>query len=42
MLRAKTYMWLKDYAKAEADFKTITTLGYSLFPNYKTLFKERQ
>jgi tetratricopeptide (TPR) repeat protein len=40
MLRAKTYMWLKDYAKAEADFKTITTLGYSLFPNYKTLFKE--
>ena len=30
MLRGKAYMWLKEWAKAEADFKAVTTMGYSL------------
>lgn len=29
-LRGKVYMWMKDWAAAEADFKTVTTLGYAL------------
>lgn len=29
-LRGKAYMWKKDWARAEADFKAITTLGYAL------------
>ena len=39
-IRGKVYLWLKQYDKAEDDFQTITTMGYSLFANYKTLFKE--
>ena len=37
-LRGKAYLWLKDYEKAELDFKAVTTLGYKLHGNYKTLF----
>ncbi|MDO4948893.1 MAG: RagB/SusD family nutrient uptake outer membrane protein [Bacteroidales bacterium] len=40
-LRGKTYLWLKDYAKAEADFKAVGPLGYNLFQgDYQQLFKE--
>ena len=40
-LRAKVYMWLKDYPKAEADLRQVGTLGYALFQGpYKMLFKE--
>ena len=40
-LRGKVYMWLKDYAKAEADFRAVGDCGYSLFTgSYKQLFKE--
>lgn len=39
-IRGKVYLWLKQYDKAESDFLAITTMGYTLFPNYKTLFKE--
>ncbi len=38
-LRGKVYLWMKDWAKAEQDFKTVTTLGYALFSDYKALFK---
>lgn len=38
-LRGQAYLWLKDYAKAEADFRAITKMGYSLYPNYKEMFK---
>lgn len=40
MLRGKVYMWMKEWAKAEADFRAVTTMGYSL-PNsvsYDKLF----
>lgn len=30
VLRGKVYMWLKDWAKAEQDFREVTTMGYSL------------
>ena len=30
MLRGKAYMWLKEWAKAESDFRAVTTMGYSL------------
>lgn len=30
MLRGKVYMWLKDWEKAEADFRAVTTMGYGL------------
>lgn len=39
-LRGQVYLWKKDWAKAEADFKAITTMGYSLFHDYKTMFKK--
>ena len=42
-LRGKVYMWLEDWEKAEADFKAVGTMGYSLFTGeggYKALFKE--
>lgn len=39
-LRGKVYLWLKQYNNAEVDFKMVTTLGYALFDDYKTLFKE--
>jgi hypothetical protein len=40
-LRAKVYMWTKEYAKAEADLRQVGTLGYTLFQgSYKMLFKE--
>ena len=40
-LRGKAYMWLKEYALAEADFKEVGNLGYALYTGgYDTLFKE--
>lgn len=40
-LRGKVYLWLKDWAKAEADFKKVGDAGHALFDgNYKQLFKE--
>lgn len=40
-LRGKTYLWMKDYAKAEADFREVGKLGFALFKgNYKDLFVE--
>ena len=41
-LRGKTYLWMKDYAKAESDFKQVGSLGFSLFQGeYKQIFKEK-
>lgn len=40
-LRGKTYMWTKEFAKAEADFRKVGELGHNLFEgSYKMLFKE--
>ena len=40
-LRGKTYMWMKEYAKAEADLRKVGELGHKLFDGpYKMLFKE--
>lgn len=40
-LRGKVYMWLNDWAKAEADLRKVGDLGYALFQgDYKQLFKE--
>lgn len=40
-LRGKAYMWMKEWAKAEADFLKVGDLGYGLFQGgYKELFKE--
>lgn len=40
-LRGKTYLWKKEWANAEADFKKVGDLGHSLFQGeYKQLFKE--
>ena len=40
-LRGKVYLWIKEYAKAEADFKAIAGLGYTLFQGgYGELFTE--
>lgn len=40
-LRGKTYLWLKDYKKAAADFEEVTKMGYDLFKGgYDKLFKE--
>jgi len=39
-LRGKVYMWLEQWDKAEQDFRAITTMGFSLFPNYEELFRE--
>jgi hypothetical protein len=30
---------MEDWAKAEADFKVVATMGYALFSDYRTLFK---
>lgn len=40
-LRGKAYMWMKEYAKAEADFRKVGDFGHTLFGgSYKMLFKE--
>ena len=40
-LRGKAYMWMNEWAKAEADFRKVGELGYALFDGeYKQLFKE--
>lgn len=40
-LRGKAYMWMENWAAAEADFRRVGELGYSLFQGgYKELFKE--
>jgi hypothetical protein len=40
-LRGKAYLWLKEWDKAEADFKKVGEAGHSLFTGgYKQLFKE--
>lgn len=40
-LRGKVYLWMKDWAKAEADLRKVGDLGYALFQGgYKQLFKE--
>ena len=40
-LRGKAYMWLKEYALAEADFKAVGELGHALYTGgYENLFKE--
>ena len=38
-MRGRVYLWLNDWARAEQDFKAVTTMGFSLFPDYKALFK---
>ena len=38
-LRGQVYLWQKEWAKASADFKIITTMGYELFGDYKAMFK---
>ncbi len=41
-LRGKVYLWTKEWAKAEADFKKVGELGHDLFQGgYKQLFKEQ-
>ncbi|MGB9747539.1 MAG: RagB/SusD family nutrient uptake outer membrane protein [Bacteroidales bacterium] len=40
-LRGKAYLWMKDYAKAEADLRMVGTLGPELYQGpYERLFKE--
>jgi tetratricopeptide (TPR) repeat protein len=39
-LRGKVYLWLNEYVKAEQDFRAVTTMGFSLFSDYKALFKQ--
>lgn len=40
-LRGKSYLYLKEWAKAEADFKAVGDAGHTLFQGeYKDLFKE--
>ncbi len=40
-LRGKVYMWIKEWAKAEADFAKVGEMGHKLFDGgYKQLFKE--
>jgi hypothetical protein len=39
-LRGKTYMWMKEYAKAESDLRMVGTLGPQLYTGiYRNLFK---
>ena len=41
-LRGKAYLWTKEYANAESDFKKVGELGFSLFQGeYRQLFKEK-
>ncbi|MGI8638148.1 MAG: RagB/SusD family nutrient uptake outer membrane protein [Segetibacter sp.] len=37
-LLGRVYLTIKDFAKAEAKLQEVTTLGYSLLPNYNDLF----
>lgn len=37
-LLGKVYLTRKDFAKAEAKLKEVTTMGYALLDNYKDLF----
>ena len=40
-LRGKVYLWMQDWAKAEADFRQVGNMGHKLFDGgYKQLFKE--
>jgi hypothetical protein len=40
-LRGKTYLWMKEWAKAEADFKKVGDLGHALFQgDFGALFTE--
>ena len=40
-LRGKVYLWMKDWPKAEQDFKKVGELGCELFQGgYRELFKE--
>lgn len=40
-LRGKAYMWTKEYAKAESDFRKVSEFGHKLFDGpYNMLFKE--
>ncbi|MBB6502985.1 RagB/SusD family nutrient uptake outer membrane protein [Pedobacter cryoconitis] len=38
-LRGKAYLYQQKWALAAADFSKVKDAGYSLFPNYTTLFK---
>ena len=37
-LLGKVYLTIKDFAKAEAKLKEVTTMGYALLPKYSDLF----
>lgn len=37
-LLGKVYLTIKDFAKAEAKLKEVTTMGYALLPKYNDLF----
>ena len=39
-LRGKVYMYMNKWAEAAADFASVQSSGYTLFNDYKTLFKE--
>lgn len=40
-LRGKAYLWMKEWSKAEADFKKVGEMGHALFQGgYQQLFKE--
>lgn len=39
MLLADVYLTLKEYAKAEAELKKVTGLGYSLMTNYNDVYR---
>ncbi len=41
-LRGRAYLVTKEYEKATADFAKVGECGYSLYPNYKQLFKVAQ
>ncbi|WP_461533959.1 RagB/SusD family nutrient uptake outer membrane protein [Sinomicrobium sp.] len=42
-LRAKVYLWLEEWELAEADFREVGKMGYSLYNgNYADLFKFQQ
>lgn len=41
-LRGRSYLLMKQYDKAVADFAKVGEMGYSLYPDYKQLFKLAQ
>lgn len=41
-LLGKVYLTIKDFAKAEAKLKEVTTMGYALLPNFKDLWNYAQ